>query len=234
LTIPEIFNAIKSYLAGFLTFVVCFSVAGVFLWDEYKEVQVSKENVSTKLLLLKDTELKLEKDKSLLQLKLKEQEFALSKKEIQMDKAKKDLEERIEKLKSSLSTSEVINSDSIKNKEKELNILIEQYESNLDEVKELYTLYSLKARKAKAEDLILKTMEDFSALGVNISRPDWCDKDYMKRYYQGEALIDRINALNSEYSISEEYEWFVKSHSRSMRTSSDGECKANKPLKQDS
>jgi len=245
LTFTEIFNAIKSYLAGFLTFVVCFAVASAFLWGEYKAVQVDKEAVSTKLLSLKDAQIKLEKEKSLLQLelkdaefklekekttlqsKLKEKEFELSKKEAKLESTKAELEDEVNKLKNSLSSKQSMTSDSIKDKERELEILIDQYQSRVKEVNELYSYYSKEALKAKAEELILKAMNEFSALGVNIRKPDWCDKDYTSRYYQGKALIDQISALNSKYSISDEYDWFVRTHSRGIMSSSDGECKAN-------
>lgn len=221
-----IYNAIKSYLTGFLTFAVCFSVASVFLWNEYKEVQINKESVSTKLLSLKDAEIKLEKEKSLLQLKLKEKEFELSKKEAQMDKVKTDLEEKNNELKKSLSNAKEIKSDSIENKEKMLNALIEQYESKVKEVNVLHSYYSNEARKAKAEELILKAMNDFSALGVNMRRPDWCDREYMSRYNQGKVLIDQISALNSKYLISDEYDWFVGTHTNSSILFGD-ECKTD-------
>lgn len=251
MTFTEIFNAIKSYLAGFLTFVVCFAVASAFLWNEYKAVQADKEAVSTKLLSLKDAQIKLEKEKSLLQFelkdaelklekekatlqsKLKEKEFELSSKEAKLESTKAELEDEINKLKGSLSSKQSITSDSIKAKESELKILIDQYQSKVKEVNELYSYYSKEALKAKAEELILKAMNEFSALGVNIRKPDWCDKDYTNRYYQGEALIDQISALNRKYSISDEYDWYVRTNSRGIVSSSDGVCEANKSSNSD-
>lgn len=233
MTFTEIFNAIKSYLAGFLTFVVCFAVAGAFLWNEYKAVQADKEAVSIKLLSLKDAELKLEKEKAILQSKLKEKEFELSTKEAKLERTKAELEDEINKLKGSLSSKQSITSDSIKAKESELKILIDQYQSKVKEVNELHSYYSKEALKAKAEELILKAMNEFSALGVNIRKPDWCDKDYTSRYYQGEALIDQISALNSKYSISDDYDWYVRTHSRGFVSSSDGVCEANKSSNSD-
>lgn len=246
MTFKDIYNAIRSYLAGFLTFVVSFAVASVFLWNEYKAVQADKEAISTKLLSLKDAQIKLEKEKSLLHLELKdaefklekekatlqtrlrEKEFELSTKEAKLESINTELENEINKLKSSLSSKQSITSDSIKAKERELKILIDQHQRKVEEVNELYSYYSKEALKAKAEELILKAMNEFSALGVNIREPDWCDKDYTSRYYQGEALIDQISALNGKYSISEEYDWYVRTHSRGMFSLNDGECKTNK------
>lgn len=228
MTISEVYNAIKSYLAGFLTFVVCFAVAVTFLWGEYKAVQTDKEAVSTQLLSLKDAEIELQKEKALLQLEMKDRESELSRKEVKFERIKTELENRIVELTSSLSNKEEVTSDAIELKERELSILIDEYEEKLKKVSELHSHYSHEALKAKAEELILSTMNDFAALGVNMSRPDWCDQEYMSRYYQGKALIEQISALNNKYEVSEEYTWFVRKNSRSVLSASDGECKANK------
>lgn len=224
----EIYNAIKSNFAGLLTFIIFFATALVFWWDEYKEVQADKEAVSTQLLSLKDAEVHLEKEKALLYSALKDKEFELLTKENDMKKNNADLEKRIVELTNSLSNKQEFTSDSIKIKEKKLSILIDEYEEKIKEVNNLYSYYSHEELKAKAEELIIKAMNDFSDLGVNIREPDWCDKEYMSRYYKGKALIDQISALNNKYKISDEYTWFVRTHSRSSISSSDGECKSNK------
>jgi len=233
LTFSETLNAIKSYLAGFLTFTVLFSLAVVFLWDEYKEIQIQKETTSRQLLVIKDAELKLERDRSDLQIKFKEREFEISKKESQLEQAKKELEEKISNLERSASNDGKLSHISIQEKEAELDLIKEQYEIKFNEVKDLHAHYSQEAKKSKAEDLILNAMKEFSELGVNISRPDWCDKDYMGRYYKGKALIDQIYALNQKYSISDEYDWFVRKNTRSSTSFNDGVCEANKKLNSD-
>lgn len=233
MNISEIYNAIKSYLAGFLTFIVCFAAATVFLWSEYKAVQADKEGVSTQLLSLKDAEIELQKEKTLLQLELKDREFELSRKEVQIERTKTELENRVIELTSSLSNKEEVTSDAIKIKERELSMLIDEYEEKVKKVSELHSDYSHEAQKAKAEELILSAMNDFAALGVNMGRPDWCDQEYMSRYYQGKALIDQVSALNNKYEISDEYTWFVRRNSRSVMFASDGECKVNKSSNSD-
>lgn len=218
----DTFDAIKSYLAGFLTFVIFFAVASAFVWNEYKSVQADKDAVSTQLLSLKDAQIKLEKEKLHLQLELKDAEFKL-------EKEKSISQSKLKEKEFELS----ITSDAIKVKENDLDILIKQYQEKVKEINELHSYYSEKALKAKAEELILKAMNEFSALGVSIKKPDWCDKDYTNRYYRGKALIDQISALNSKYSISKEYSLFASKHSRGIISSNDGVCEANKSSNSD-
>jgi hypothetical protein len=226
LTFIELFYAIKSYLAGFLTFLVFFSAAGVFLWDEKKEIEVKSENIHKQLLYLKDEEIKLERKKSQDQLEFKEKEYELEKKE-------EELEAQLTELKRSILNAKDEGNKSISNKESKLDFLIEKYESKIQDVKELYTLYSQEARKSKAEETVLTTMKEFSDLSVSLDKPDWCNKEYMARYYKGEILLDKISAINSKYSISDEYSWFVKKQSAGFIMFNNQDCEANKNLNAD-
>lgn len=210
-----------------------FSVGAAFLWNEYKEVQNKNEELTKKIIEMKDAEIALGKEKSRLELKLKEKEFELARKERILDEEKKEIEIEKESLKNTLSKIRSEENSSISDKEKELEALISQYEKNLEKVKRLHSLYSREARTAKVEDEIINLMKEFSRLGVDIHKPNWCDEDYTKRYYQAKAIVKQISTLNSEYAISQDYRNFVQSNTRSFTSSSDGECEANNALNSD-
>ncbi|ELL9328547.1 hypothetical protein RX455_000267 [Vibrio fluvialis] len=213
----EIYNAIKSHFLGFLTFVILFSVSAVYLVSEYKDIQLQKSNITSQLLALKDLELALEREKSKFQLEVKDKNFELSRRENQ-----------VRELTVSLTNSRKGNESTLLEKERNLDLLKKQYESKLDEVKKLHVMYSNEAIKSKAEDKVLTLMKEFSDLGVDISEPDWCDKDYTKRYYKGVALIDQIRAINTRYALGEEFGRFVLHHTRGITWSSDDHCQSNK------
>jgi hypothetical protein len=122
---------------------------------------------------------------------------------------------------------------SISNKEDELNSLIDKYDTELQKVKELVKIYSQEARRSKAEDIVINIIKEFSELGVSLNKPDWCNNEYMARYYKGEVLLDQISALNNKYSISEEYSWFVKRQAAGFVSFNEHNCEAKKNINTD-
>ena len=229
-----IFNSIKNHIISFFAFVVIFGGASVFIFGEYKGVQSEKENLFKLQLDLKKQELSFEQQKTKRDKELSAKEHTLAEMEKSLKKQMSDLkvkEKNTEKANASNNQKDAL---LISEKNKELDNLIRDYESKLETVSTLHSLYSKEAQKVKAETKIQELMLAYSKLGVNLNSPDWCDKEYTERYYHADALLDQISAINTKHNVSEEYSWFVKRNNKSWISSSDGVCEANKAIKSDS
>ncbi|AMG02371.1 hypothetical protein [Vibrio mimicus] len=220
----DIFQSIKSHLVAFVTFAVLFSAASFFIWSEYKEIQIEKQEISTRQLDLKNAELTFEKEKSKSKLELKDKENQLFLKEFQMDNARKEMENQIVRLKASLSDASKGNQTELMVKEEKLDALIEQYQKQLTYVQSLEKKYSYEMRKSEIEDRVLALMSEFSSLGIDIKSPDWCDKEYTQRYNKGKAIIDQVGVLVRTYNLGDKYQTFILTHTRGIVWSNDGVC----------
>ena len=220
----EIYQAIKSHLVAFVTYLVLFSAASLFIWSEYKSIQTEKQEISARQLDLKNAELKFEKEKSKSLLDLKDKENQLLHKEIRMENARTDLENQISQLKASVSDASKGNQTELVAKEKKRDALIEQYQKQLAHVKALEEQYSFEMRKSEIEDRVFALMSEFSDLGVDIQSPDWCDNEYTRRYNKGKAIIDQISVLVRSYNLGDKYRTFILTHTRGIVWSNDGVC----------
>lgn len=83
----------------------------------------------------------------------------------------------------------------------------------------------LAALKAKANDDVIKLMNKFSKLGVDLKKPDWCDKAYTARYNTASNLLDAIKAMIKKYDLSDSYKAFVSANAKSSsNAASEGWC----------
>lgn len=220
----EIYQAIKSHSVAFITFLVLFSAASLFIWSEYKSIQTEKQEISARQLDLKNSELKFEKEKSKSLLDLKDKENQLRHKEIKMDNARAELENQIAQLKASLSDASKGNQTELAAKEKKLDALIKQYQKQLAHVNALEEQYSFEVRRSEIEDRVLVLMSEFSDLGVDIKSPDWCNKEYTHRYNKGKAIIDQISVLVRNYNLGDKYQAFILTHTRGVVWGNDEVC----------
>ena len=214
----------KSHSVSFITFLVLFSAAGIFIWSEYKSIQTEKQEISSRQLDLKNSELKFEKEKSKSLLALKEKENQLLHKEIRMDNARKELENQIAQLKASLSDASKGNQTELVAKETKLDALIQQYQKQLDHVNALEKKYSFEMRRAEIEDRVLALMSEFSDLGVDIQSPDSCNEEYTHRYNKGKAIIDQISVLVRNYNLGDKYQTFISTHTRAIFSINEEVC----------
>lgn len=102
---------------------------------------------------------------------------------------------------------------------------IAKYKKFKTEAEKLSRQSKLAALKAKANDSVLVLMNKFSALDVDLKKPDWCDKEYTKRYNQADRLLEAIKAQIKKYDLSDSYKAFASANSKSSNnTSSEGWC----------
>jgi hypothetical protein len=215
----EIIDAVKSNFSVAVAFAFCFAAGFVFLWNENRslhaeyrsvndELKKEREEIYKKELEFKDMQILLEKEKSSMDIKSS-----------RLNRVMEDTKALQDKLDKAIAAAE--SDPGVEAKKRELSAVVERYQKAISS---LETRFSLEVKKENAEEDIRKAMRDFAALGVDIGSPDWCDKDYMRRYYHGVALIGQIRALNEEYQLSEQYTVFVNQNTRGIWSSKDGIC----------
>lgn len=188
-----------------------------YLWSEYKSLQKDELAFRDSKLAFQKSQNDFEKLKIEFDLnqKVKAEKIEKANQQLILDRQQLDKDRvEFEKDKTALNTSY----------KDELNKKIAEYNKQVSDFSKLKENISFESQKIAADKEIQKTMSDFADLEVDLRHPDWCDKEYTKKYYKGEALLAKISAINSKFNISEEYNWYVKSKSKSVTSSSDGKC----------
>jgi hypothetical protein len=177
----------KSALVSILVFFTLCTITVPFLWGRYDE--------------LSSKTLQLEKRQNALDIKetdLNRREQLIDEKSAKTDndcasQAKEALE-KLNKKENSLKAKEQI----LKDEENKINRLKAEY--------------SEAAKKHNAEQKVIALMDKFSALGVDLHHEDWCDKDYTKRFYEGEAILNQIYSIVTSNNLGFSYTSFLQRH----------------------
>jgi hypothetical protein len=211
---------IKRHFSVAIVFAILFALGMAFMWSENRNLQADyrtlyagflneRKEIHKKELQFKDMQIQYEKEKA-------EIEVQLTKMNTSAERSLENANARMKDLKRMLELAE--NEPSIQEKKKELNSLIEQYRNAIFHLNETT---SIEKKRNNAQEWIVKAMNDFSKLGVDMQSPDSCDKEYMRRYNEGAALINQIRALNDDYLDSDEIALFVRQNEQSLVVMSD-------------
>lgn len=191
----------KPALVSFLVFFTLCAITVPFLWSRYDE--------------LNSKTIQLEKRKNALDIK----EADLSRRE-QLIKEKSATTDN-DCISQTQETLEKLNKkeDSLKAKEQ----ILKDEEKKINQLK---AKYSDAAKKYNAEQKVIALMDKFSALGVDLHHEDWCDKDYTRRYYEGEAILSQIYSIASANDLGLSYTSFATQHKTAFVTTGDSrKCK---------
>ena len=112
---------------------------------------------------------------------------------------------------------------SIENKENTRNNFALKYNNCMTEYKKLKTKINNSEFSSTIENKIIKLMDKFSDLGVNLRKPNWCDKDYTKRYDMASSILKQISSLIGTDSDLRKYNDFVQGN-RSFIIHGSREC----------
>jgi hypothetical protein len=167
--------------------------------------QLEKLNKRDSLLLIKQKNYKVEIEKKLHNELFLERQDLIKQRELIATKIQELKAEQIK-----LSTSQV------------------SYQGKLKAIETLYEELSdtaiLVNSQIRAEKEIFSLMSKFSELGVKLSRKDWCDKEYTKRYYQAEGIISQITSIASASGMAGKYKGYVLSNGVGWISTDDGLC----------
>ncbi|TEW55920.1 hypothetical protein E2R68_02180 [Psychromonas sp. RZ22] len=84
---------------------------------------------------------------------------------------------------------------------------------------------ALAEEKRKAQDEVVKLMDEFTAFDIDLKKPNWCDKEYSERFYQAEDKLNEIKDLVKKHNFGDSYKAFLVDASRSTsNTAPDGWC----------
>lgn len=109
----------------------------------------------------------------------------------------------------------------LKHLQNDLKLVTQKYNTCTEDYRH-YQSYS--EQKIDKESAILKLMDKFSNLGVDLTKPNWCDKDYTTRYDKASSILTQISALIGDDRTLMQYKSFI-SDNKSFISYGSRECR---------
>jgi len=158
----------------------------------------------------------------------------ISEKRIMLEKEKSEFQKEQYKIKEELNNQKnklLLLKRSIEDNENKFNIsekklhdISLKYNNCMSEYKEYKTMMKNKEFSNSIENKIIKLMDKFSDLGVDLNKPKWCDRAYTKRYDIASSILKQISALIGSDDYLYKYNTFIQNN-KSFAFSSNRECK---------
>ena len=97
----------------------------------------------------------------------------------------------------------------LQNINRENELLKEKYKICTNQLTQYKKMNNVNTQVNEIEKNIMSLQNKFSSLGVDLNSPNWCDKDYTKRFYEASAILSSISTQASRFKELEKYNAFV-------------------------